>query len=159
MKHGQDTITRKRLQARYAKSHAALDRMPPPPLGTRCKTGSERERWAIQAFKAGVMLTDIARVLGVSKRSIIGQRHRNRWEDAADIPLEQEEAPSRRWVSTQRACTWVDGDPRESDWSYCGEPVADGQPYCSEHCGRVYANWFISRGAKSNKPQEVMEDV
>ena len=35
-------------------------------------------------------------------------------------------------------CRWPIGDPRREDFVYCGEPPAEGRPYCQGHCGLAY---------------------
>lgn len=42
---------------------------------------------------------------------------------------------------TSNTCRWPLGDPRRSDFRFCGCPVRKGSPYCSEHsvvAGRKY---------------------
>ncbi|MBX7146053.1 MAG: GcrA family cell cycle regulator [Alphaproteobacteria bacterium] len=38
----------------------------------------------------------------------------------------------------QRTCMWPIGDPKQSDFQFCGQVVEVGKPYCSEHCNIAY---------------------
>jgi hypothetical protein len=36
-------------------------------------------------------------------------------------------------------CQWIDGDPLQPGWDYCGKPVMQpGMAWCREHYERVY---------------------
>lgn len=35
-------------------------------------------------------------------------------------------------------CRWPLGDPRSSDFSFCGEPTFKNKPYCLTHCTEAY---------------------
>lgn len=35
-------------------------------------------------------------------------------------------------------CLWPYGDPRDSDFHFCGSGAIEGKPYCAEHCARAY---------------------
>lgn len=37
-----------------------------------------------------------------------------------------------------RICKWPIGHPDEADFHFCGKPVLQGFPYCSEHCALAY---------------------
>ncbi len=36
-------------------------------------------------------------------------------------------------------CRWPLGDPRSSDFSFCGNPTFKSKPYCLTHCTEAYA--------------------
>jgi GcrA cell cycle regulator len=36
------------------------------------------------------------------------------------------------------ACRWPHGDPAESDFSFCGAPVAGNRSYCSSHLAQAF---------------------
>ncbi len=39
----------------------------------------------------------------------------------------------------KHTCQWIEGDPREPGWEFCGEPTMDGDmPWCYPHYVRVY---------------------
>jgi hypothetical protein len=35
-------------------------------------------------------------------------------------------------------CRWVMGDPKQPDWSWCGEPLVHGSSYCMTHYKRIF---------------------
>jgi len=35
-------------------------------------------------------------------------------------------------------CRWADGDPREDDFGFCGDPALPGLPYCPDHAKLAY---------------------
>jgi GcrA cell cycle regulator len=35
-------------------------------------------------------------------------------------------------------CRWSEGDPREDDFSFCGDQIMPGLPYCAEHAKVAY---------------------
>jgi len=35
-------------------------------------------------------------------------------------------------------CHWPIGDPKTSDFGFCGAPVLQKRPYCQGHCARAY---------------------
>jgi GcrA cell cycle regulator len=37
-----------------------------------------------------------------------------------------------------RSCRWPVGDPRRSDFFFCGAEALPGKPYCVAHCARAY---------------------
>jgi hypothetical protein len=37
-----------------------------------------------------------------------------------------------------RTCRWIEGDVRESGWSYCGRPALAGRSWCADHNARAY---------------------
>ena len=38
-------------------------------------------------------------------------------------------------------CRWIVGDPRETDFFYCGAEKLEGWSYCEKHCLRAYARF------------------
>lgn len=41
------------------------------------------------------------------------------------------------------ACQWPLGEPGSKGFRLCGDPAADGYPYCAIHCRVAYHNWPI----------------
>jgi len=39
---------------------------------------------------------------------------------------------------TEQTCKWPVGDPQEEDFSFCGNNVREGAPYCEYHCRVAY---------------------
>lgn len=49
-------------------------------------------------------------------------------------------APARSPVAPirHRECQWPIGEPRQAGFRFCGDPVAEGRPYCVWHHGVAY---------------------
>lgn len=43
------------------------------------------------------------------------------------------------------SCRWPEGDPKDPDFRFCGEPCAAGKIYCEEHCAVAYTGVFKAR--------------
>ena len=41
------------------------------------------------------------------------------------------------WAVT---CSWPIGDPKTESFSFCGDHVAPGRPYCTVHCAKAYTS-------------------
>jgi hypothetical protein len=39
---------------------------------------------------------------------------------------------------SDNSCRWPIGDPRDPDFSFCGEPKRDGGPYCAAHAALAF---------------------
>lgn len=62
-------------------------------------------------------------------------------------------------------CRWPSGDPRDSNFSFCGCPTADGSPYCAYHSKIAYsqpskseAKQYISIENKSNSNNDDFQE-
>jgi GcrA cell cycle regulator len=54
-------------------------------------------------------------------------------------PAETEDGPGATILTlTDRTCKWPIGDPRDSDFHFCGRASAENLPYCAEHARRAY---------------------
>jgi len=114
-------------------------------------------------WDTGKSASEIGKILGVSKNSVVGKAHRLKLTArpspirrgsiakpkrkmipvAVKIPVEV--APLREPVipRQQRSgkgpkCLWPIGDPGDVDFHFCEEPSMPGKPYCSTHCARAY---------------------
>ena len=56
-------------------------------------------------------------------------------------PQKAPEPPKPRRPPT--ACQWPLGEPGSKGFRLCGDPAADGYPYCATHCRVAYHNWPI----------------
>jgi GcrA cell cycle regulator len=57
-------------------------------------------------------------------------------------------------VFAPTTCQWPLGDPRDSDFSFCGALSHNGAPYCEEHFERAYnveVNKAIRKAARQRK--------
>ncbi|MBF0246472.1 MAG: hypothetical protein HQL36_00140 [Alphaproteobacteria bacterium] len=39
---------------------------------------------------------------------------------------------------TAAMCSWPEGEPGTPEFHFCGQPAAEGKPYCEAHCARAY---------------------
>ena len=54
-------------------------------------------------------------------------------------PVELEDMPGATILTlTDRICKWPVGDPRDTNFHFCGRVSAEGVPYCTEHARRAY---------------------
>ena len=51
--------------------------------------------------------------------------------DTSELPLK---LALRRIDWSRSKCSWPDGDPKTTAFSFCGKDVVPGKPYCNEHC-------------------------
>ena len=89
----------------------------------------------VHLWGAGSSTAEIGRRLGISKNAVVGKAHR--------LGLPQRPSPIKRRSATVTklagpACQWPIGDPRKTDFHFCGEPSAHGKPYCDHHCAVAY---------------------
>lgn len=55
--------------------------------------------------------------------------------------------PIARPAERSGGCRWVEGDPRQPGWSWCGAPAMSGQAWCEAHHARVYIRGSADRRA------------
>ncbi|MBH68952.1 MAG: global cell cycle regulator GcrA-like protein [Rhodospirillaceae bacterium] len=107
----------------------------------------ERLEQLTKLWEEGLSITQIGLRLGVTRNAVVGKVHRMGLPKRqspivrSDKPFE----PKRRKLSPltfadwdRHKCSWPLGDPRSSDFKFCGDPIEDGRPYCSEHCKLAY---------------------
>lgn len=46
---------------------------------------------------------------------------------------------------TNSACKWPVGDPLVKGFGFCGQPAAEGKPYCELHCSRSYVGFTAAQ--------------
>ena len=114
-------------------------------------------------WDTGKSASEIGKILGVSKNSVVGKAHRlkltarpspirrgstpkpRRKMIPVQIKSPVEVAPAREPVVPRRQhsgkgpkCLWPIGDPGDPDFHFCEDPAAPGKPYCATHCERAY---------------------
>jgi GcrA cell cycle regulator len=55
---------------------------------------------------------------------------------APQPPVHRSAAPQAGGGS--KTCMWPVGDPKQSDFHFCGAQAEAGRPYCSQHCAAAY---------------------
>ncbi|MGB2399102.1 MAG: GcrA family cell cycle regulator [Candidatus Puniceispirillaceae bacterium] len=100
----------------------------------------------------GLSISQIGEKMGVSRNAIAGKVHRmklpkrsspvSKSAKSAEPVAEPEELPLRRSLRkikwSRSKCAWPSGDPKTTEFSFCGEPILAGKPYCAEHCEMAY---------------------
>ena len=103
-------------------------------------------------WEEGLSISQIGERLGVTRNAVAGKAHRlnlrKRQSPIAKKPkkaIEPEtpkDLPLRlalRGIQWSRSkCVWPSGDPKTVEFSFCGEAIVPGKPYCSEHCELAY---------------------
>ena len=99
----------------------------------------------------GLSITQIGLVLGVSRNAVVGKVHRMGLPKRQS-PIVKSDKPRvpkdpiqrRRTVPLsleqwdRNTCSWPTGDPKTDNFSFCGDQVAPGRPYCTAHCSKAY---------------------
>ena len=121
---------------------------------TESRLAKLRELWDKK-----LSISKIGEALGVSRNSIAGKAHR--------LGLEKRQSPIKpsikknevkpQWNEkelgpkplriilrnlewSRNKCLWPSGDPKSTDFKFCGDAVLSGKPYCLKHCALAYNN-------------------
>ena len=114
-------------------------------------------------WDTGKSASEIGKILGVSKNSVVGKAHRLKLTARPSpirrggtskpkkktiptpikahveiAPRREPVAPPRRYNGKGPKCLWPIGDPGDSDFHFCGDASHPGKPYCPFHCARAY---------------------
>lgn len=66
------------------------------------------------------------------------------------VPFHAEPAkPSGFQIDSRHLCQWPIGDPREPDFTFCGQPAPESRSYCADH---------HARGHQPSQPRKVSTD-
>ena len=119
----------------------------------------ERLKKLEKLWDKGLSISEIGKELGVSRNSIAGKVNRLGLEkrrspisetnekvdagrpqtiqdmDASKLPLK---IALRNIDWSHSKCSWPIGDPKSNEFSFCGEEVVQGKPYCNDHCFEAY---------------------
>ena len=83
----------------------------------------------------GKPASEIALMIGsdVTRNAVIGKSHRLGLSGRPS-PIKKTAAKVINIIAlTERMCRWPFGDPRNSDFHFCGHPVEISVSYCAEH--------------------------
>ena len=103
-------------------------------------------------WEEGLSISQIGERLVVTRNAVAGKAHRlnlrKRQSPIAKKPKKavEPETPkdlplrlALRGIQWSRSkCVWPSGDPKTVEFSFCGEAIVPGKPYCSEHCELAY---------------------
>jgi len=100
---------------------------------------------------------EIGKKLGVSKNAVVGKAHRlglkSRPSPIKRVAKPQQEEKERIFTITDLSsstCRWPIGDPKESNFRFCGATVFHGKSYCAEHCDLAYVGSGKNRSEDSS---------
>lgn len=115
-------------------------------------------------WETGKSASEIGKILGVSKNSVVGKAHRlklkSRPSPIRRTPFVKPKAAPRKEPPKPQPqvihepaplpaprpivgvkgpkCLWPIGDPGDTDFHFCEAPAVAGKPYCPQHCARAY---------------------
>jgi len=126
---------------------------------------TEKIKQLKKLWSKGKSTVEIGRELGISKNAVVGKVHRLEL-NARPSPIKKEtpvkvvkkKAPKQENVSLLdlklNSCRWPIGDPKDSDFHFCGKDTVTGKPYCSEHCKIAYTS--LKELANQNKKEAIV---
>lgn len=82
--------------------------------------------------------SEIAEILGISRNAVIGKAHRLKLS-GRQSPIKKKLDKPSFLALTEKMCRWPFGDPKKSDFHFCGE-FAEHAPYCPEHRKIAYVH-------------------
>ena len=110
-----------------------------------------------ELWELGHSISFIGEKLGVTRNSIAGKAFRMKLPKrqspiVSKKKLNKNESDSINYINTdlplrlalrkikwsRSKCVWPSGDPKTKEFSFCGEPILSGKPYCFKHCEMAY---------------------
>lgn len=111
-------------------------------------------------WEKGLSISQIGEELGVSRNAIAGKVHRlglpkrqspisgksQAKPAAAAKPKVEIATPEnlplklalRNLDWSRSRCSWPKGDPKSTEFNFCGKEIVVGKPYCNDHCFEAY---------------------
>lgn len=91
----------------------------------------------IAGWGAGLSVSEIAKVVGLTRNAVIGKAHRMGLAGRpSPIKRKPRDNAPDHLRPVQRVCEWPSGHPGDPDYSECGKPLWKHTAYCEEHYAR-----------------------
>lgn len=129
----------------------------------------ERLKKLKDLWNKGLSISQIGEELDVSRNAIAGKVYRlglpkrqspissksapakkapealdNSDMEPSDLPLK---LALRKIDWSRSKCSWPKGDPKTTEFEFCGAEVVPGKPYCNDHCFEAYTTSRDSSGS------------
>ena len=100
----------------------------------------ERMELLRSLWGAGRTASEIAEIIGeVSRNSVIGKAHRLGLNGRPSPIKKNRQASHTTFITlTERMCRWPIGDPKNSDFHFCGQAIEISRTYCQEHLSKAF---------------------
>ena len=103
------------------------------------KWTEEQVKLLIDLWQSGYTARQISDKLGVfTRNAVIGKANRLGLSAPAKTNTRREERVVDASFMRASSCQWPEGTPGMSQFRYCGKPVEQGYPYCSDHKQEAY---------------------
>ncbi len=102
----------------------------------------------------GLSISSIGEELGVTRNAIAGKAHRLGLKKRQSPIAAKKQAPKETVIEepevlplrlalrklnwSRSKCAWPSGDPKHTDFNFCGQPILTGKPYCAAHCAEAF---------------------
>ena len=105
----------------------------------------EQDLQLIELTKEGLSSAEIAKIIGKTRNSIIGRRHRLQFK-AKPYVAKQEKSLLTTVKKVPQfpksdLCQFPYGDVGHQDFYFCSKPIVQGQVYCLNCCQTAYPKW------------------
>lgn len=130
---------------------------------------TEKIKQLKKLWQKGKSTVEIGRELGISKNAVVGKVHRLELSSRPS-PIKKEATPKpqkQKLVVNGKmslldlkltSCRWPIGEPKDTDFHFCGKDTITGKPYCSEHCKVAYTSLKELASQKAEAKKELLEE-
>jgi hypothetical protein len=110
----------------------------------------ERVAQLKELFDGGMLISDIAYRMGVTKNMVSGRLWRSKMSrrDNGSASFESRMTRINKFPQNKGVCLFGIGNPEEDRFRFCGEPVQCGVSYCVNHAIKVYRQSVINEAGK-----------
>ena len=103
------------------------------------KWTDEQVKLLVDLWQSGYTARQISDQLEVfTRNAVIGKANRLGLSAAVKNSPRREERTIDASFMRASSCQWPEGTPGMPQFRYCGKPVEQGYPYCSEHKQEAY---------------------